>query len=241
MRSRTTLIGAMLVHRGDADAMLCGTVGNYQSHLKYIRRVIGLCEGASVFAAMQMLILPERQLLFCDTDVNEDPDPGQIADIALLAAEQVRHFGMTPRIALLSHSGFGSSDARSAQKMRDVLPLIIERDPTLEVEGEIRADMALSQPIRDNEFPNSRLHANANLLIMPNIDAANIAFNLLRIANASASTVGGILLGAARPVHILGTSATVRRIVDMTAFVVAEASAPLLQAVPTASAEAARA
>jgi malate dehydrogenase (oxaloacetate-decarboxylating)(NADP+) len=241
MRSRTTLIGAMLVHRGDADALLCGTVGNYQSHLQYIRRVIGLCEGASVFAAMQMLILPERQLFFCDTDVNEDPDAAQIADIALLAAEQVRHFGMTPRVALLSHSGFGGSDARAAQKMRDALALIIERDPTLEVEGEIRADMALSQAIRDTEFPNSRLHGNANLLIMPNIDAANIAFNLLRIANGSASTVGGILLGAARPVHILGTSATVRRIVDMTALVVAEAGAPVLQAVPLTAAEKARA
>src|SRR5262249_48121708 len=188
-----------LLHRGDADAMLCGTVGTYQSHLKYIRPVIGLCDGASVFAAMQMLILPERQLFFCDTDVNEDPDAAQVADIALLASEQVRHFGITPRVALLSHSGFGSADTRSAQKMRDALQLIIERDPTLEVEGEIRADMALSQVIRDNEFPNSRLHANANLLIMPSVDAANIAFNLLRIANSSASTVGGILLGAARP------------------------------------------
>jgi malate dehydrogenase (oxaloacetate-decarboxylating)(NADP+) len=148
---------------------------------------------------------------------------------------------MTPRVALLSHSGFGSSEVRSAEKMRAALQLIIERDPTLEVEGEMRADMALSQPIRDNEFPNSRLHVNANLLIMPNIDAANIAFNLLRIASGSASTVGGILLGAARPVHILGSSATVRRIVDMTAFVVAEASAPLLQAVPAQQVEAVRA
>ncbi len=235
MRSRTTLIGAMLVHRGDADAMLCGTVGTYLSHLRYVRRVIGLRNGASVFAAMQMLILPERQLFFCDTDVNEDPDAAQIADIALLAAEQVRRFGIVPRVGLVSHSSFGSSAARSAQKMRDALQLISAREPTLEVEGELRADTALSQPIRDSEFPNSRLRGNANLLIMPNIDAANIAFNLLRIAGGSASTVGGILLGAARPVHILASSATVRRIVDMTAFVVAEAGATLLQAVPAAA------
>jgi malate dehydrogenase (oxaloacetate-decarboxylating)(NADP+) len=235
MRSRTSLIGAMLVQRGDADAMLCGTVGTFQSHLYYIRRVIGLREGASVFAAMQMLILPERQLFFCDTDVNEDPDAAQIADIALLAAEQVRRFGMTPRLGLLSHSGFGSSDARSAQKMREALQLINLREPALEVEGELRADMALSQSIRDHEFPNSRLRGNANLLILPNIDAANIAFNLLRIAGSSAATVGGILLGAARPVHILAPSASVRRIVDMTAFVVAEAGATVLQTLPEAA------
>jgi malate dehydrogenase (oxaloacetate-decarboxylating)(NADP+) len=236
MRSRTTLIGAMLVYRGDADAMLCGTVGNYLGHLQYVRRVIGLRPGASVFAAMQMLILPERQLFFCDTHVNEDPDAAQIADVTLLAAEQVRRFGMTPSVALLSHAGFGSSDAPSAKKMRDALELVIARAPTLAVEGEIRADMALSQIIRDNEFPDSRLPCNANLLIMPNMDAANIAFNVLRIAGGSAVTVGGILLGAARPVHILAPSATVRRIVDMTAFAVAEAGARALQATP-ASAE----
>jgi malate dehydrogenase (oxaloacetate-decarboxylating)(NADP+) len=229
MRSRPTLIGSMLVHRGEADAMLCGTVGDYLDHLEYIRRVIGLREGVSSFAAMHLLILPDRQLFVCDTHVNEDPTAEQIAEMTLLAAEQVRHFGITPSVALLSHSSFGSANGPSARKMRAALALIVARAPNLQVEGEMRADTALSAVIRQHEFPDSRLRSNANLLIMPNVDAANITFNALRIgaggAAGSIATVGGILLGAARPVHIMTPSATVRRIVDMTAFVVAEAGA----------------
>ncbi|MGE0115075.1 MAG: NADP-dependent malic enzyme [Steroidobacteraceae bacterium] len=226
MRSRTTLISSILVHRGDADAMLCGTVGDYRHHLKYVDYVIGKREGASIFAAMQMLILPERQLFFCDTHVNVDPSAAEIAEMTLQAAEQVRRFGITPSVALLSHSSFGSSHAPSAQKMRDALELIVARAPALEVEGEMRADSALSKSVRDNDFPDSRLKHDANLLIFPNVDAANITYNTLRAANGNGVTVGGILLGAAKPVHIMTPSSTVRRILDMTAFVVAEAGAP---------------
>ena len=228
MRSRPTLIGAMLLRRDEADAMLCGTVGDFQDHLEFIRRVIGLKAGASVFAAMNLLLLPDRQLFICDTHVNEDPSAAQIAEMTLLAAEQVRHFGMTPSVALLSYSSFGSDNGPSARKMREALELITARAPHLAVEGEMRADMALSAVIRNNEFPESRLRSNANLLIMPNVDAANITFNAMRIAagsGAGVATVGGILLGAARPAHIMTPSATVRRIVDMTAFTVAEAGA----------------
>jgi malate dehydrogenase (oxaloacetate-decarboxylating)(NADP+) len=223
MRSRSTLIGTMLVHRGDVDAMLCGTMGDYNYHLKYIDLVLGKRNGASIFAAMQMLILPERQLFFCDTHVNREPSAGEIAEMTLLAADQVRRMGITPSVALLSHSSFGSSRSPSAQKMRDALELIIARAPDLAVEGEMRADSALSKTIRDNEFPDSRLTHDANLLIFPNVDAANITYNTLRAASGNSVTVGGILLGAAKPVHIMTPSSTVRRIVDMTALVVAEA------------------
>ena len=225
MRSRTTLIGAILVRRGDGDAMLCGTVGDYLDHLKYVRRVIGLRSGVSTVATMQMLILNDRQLFFCDTHVNGDPDAAQIAEMTLLAAEQVTRFGLTPHVALLSHSSFGSSTAPSARKMREALALIGERAPDLEVDGEMRADSALSSAIRENEFPNSRLRHDANLLIMPNVDAANVCYNALRIAAGGGVIVGGILLGIAQPVHIMTPSSTVRRIVDMTAVAVADAGA----------------
>ena len=226
MRSRTSLIGAMLVRRGDADAMLCGTVGDYLDHLKYLRRVIGLKRGVHTVATMQLLILNDRQLFFCDTHVNRDPDAEQIAEMTLLAAEQVRRFGMTPRVALVSHSSFGSSDAPSAQKLRVALGLIRDRDADLEVDGEMRADAALSSAIRAHEFPDSRLRHDANLLIMPNVDAANICYNALRIAAGGGGViVGGILLGIAQPVHIMTPSSTVRRIVDMSAVAVADACA----------------
>ena len=225
MRSRTSLIGAVLVRRGDGDAMLCGTVGDYLDHLKYVQRVIGLRSGVTTVATMQMLILPDRQLFICDTHVNRDPDAAQIAEMTLLAAEQLTRFGLTPRVALLSHSSFGSSNAASACKMRAALELIIERAPGLEVDGEMRADSALSTTIRDNEFPDSRLRSDANLLIMPNVDAANITYNALRVTAGNGITVGGILLGAARPAHIMTPSSTVRRIVNMTAVAVADAGA----------------
>jgi malate dehydrogenase (oxaloacetate-decarboxylating)(NADP+) len=225
MRSRPTLIAAMLVRRGDADAMLCGTQGNYADHLRYVRRVIGLREGVSTLAAMQMLILPGRQLFICDTHVNRDPSADQIAEMTLLAAEEVQRLGLKPSVALLSHSSFGSSDAPSAQKMRDALAVVLEKAPGLAVEGEMRADSALSKAIRDNEFPDSRLTTDANLLIMPNVDAANITYNALRVTAGGGITVGGILLGAAMPVHIMTPSSTVRRIVNMTAVAVADAGA----------------
>ena len=225
MRSRPTLIGAMLVRRGDADAMLCGTSGNDPDHLKYIRNAIGMRAGVKTLAAMQVLILPGRQLFICDTHVNRDPDAEQIAEMTLLAAEEVRRFGLEPSVALLSHSSSGSSDAPSAQKMRDALALILDRAPDLAVEGEMRADSALSKAIRDNDFPDSRLTTDANLLIMPNVDAANITYNALRATAGGGITVGGILLGVAKPVHIMTPSSTVRRIVNMTAVAVADAGA----------------
>jgi malate dehydrogenase (oxaloacetate-decarboxylating)(NADP+) len=228
MRSRTTLIGTILVRRGDADAMLCGTVGTYHEHLKYVQRVIGLRTGVTVLATMQMLLLPDRQLFVCDTHVNPDPTAAQIAEITLLAAQQVQRFGITPSVALLSHSTFGSSDAPSAQKMRAAFELVIAAAPDLAVEGEIRADLALSTTLRDREFPDTRLVRDANLLIMPNMDAAHITCSALRIAAGGGLTVGGILLGAAQPVHIMTPSSTVRRIVNMAAFASADAGAQRL-------------
>jgi malate dehydrogenase (oxaloacetate-decarboxylating)(NADP+) len=224
MRSRCTLLAAMLVRQGRADAMLCGTFGSYGDHLRHVRDVIGLRDGTQTLAAMQMLMLPGRQLFICDTHVNRDPSAEQVAEIALLAAEEVRRFGVTPSVALLSHSSFGGSDAASAVKMREALALIKARDPKLAVDGEMRGDAALSKTILDREFPDSNLTSEANVLVMPNVDAANISYNLLRIAAGNGITVGGILLGAARPVHILTPSATVRRIVNMTALAVVDAT-----------------
>jgi malate dehydrogenase (oxaloacetate-decarboxylating)(NADP+) len=203
--------------------MLCGTVGGYADHLRHVRDVIGLREGSRTFAAMQMLMLPGRQLFICDTHVNPDPTAAQVAEIALLAAEEVRRFGIVPSVALLSHSSFGSSDAPAALKMREALALVQAADPSLAVEGEMRGDAALSKEILDREFPDSGLAGEANVLVMPNVDAANISYNLLRIAAGGGITVGGILLGAARPVHILTPSATVRRIVNMTALAAVDA------------------
>jgi len=223
MRSRSTLVAAMLVSRGDADAMLCGTNGTFKEHLHYVKTLIGPRPGVETMASMQMLILPGRQLFICDTHVNLDPNAEQIAEMTLLAAEEVRRFGVKPQVALLSHSSFGSSDAPSAQKMRDALLLIRERDPSLAVEGEMRADAALSRPIMEEVFPETALETEANLLIMPNVDTANVAYNLLRIAAGNGITVGGILLGANKPAHIMAASATVRRIVNMTAVAVVDA------------------
>ncbi|WP_077002294.1 NADP-dependent malic enzyme [Variovorax sp. KK3] len=225
MRGRGTLLGAMLVRQGRADAMLCGTVGRFHDHLAYVRDAIGLRSGACTFAAVQMLMLPGRQLFICDTHVNADPTPQQVAETALMAAEAVRRFGITPSVALLSHSSFGDSNAAGAQKMREALKLVKLRDPGLAVEGEMRGDAALSRSILEREFPEAGLTEAANVLVMPNVDAANIAYNLLRIAAGSGITVGGILLGADRPVHILTPSSTVRRIVNMTAVAAVHAGA----------------
>ncbi|HVO87214.1 MAG TPA: NADP-dependent malic enzyme [Casimicrobiaceae bacterium] len=226
MRTRSTLVAAILMHLGDADAMLCGTLGDFRDHLKYVRNVIGTRPGVRTFAALQMLILPHRQLFICDTAVNLDPGASEIAEMTLLAAEQVQRFGLKPSVALLSHSNFGSSDAASAQKMREALHILLERAPELAVEGEMRADMALSKSLRDSEFPDSRLSTDANLLIMPNVDSANITYNALRMVAGGGITIGGILLGAAKSAHIMTPSSTVRRIVNMTAVAVADAASP---------------
>ena len=221
---RTTLIGALMVRRGDADAMLCGTIAQFSLHVDYIANVIGLRKGANQFAAMNMLILPRRTLFICDTYVNPDPTSEQIAEITMMAAEEVQRFGIIPRIALLSHSNFGSSRHSSAQKMSKAREILEQRAPQLEVEGEMHGDAALDEEIRTRIFPNSRLKGEANLLIMPTLDAANIAFNLLKISAGEGITVGPILLGAAKPVHILTPTATVRRLVNMAALASVDAS-----------------
>ncbi len=225
VRTRSTLIGAMLVHMGEADAMLCGTVGAYPDHLKYVRNVIGLKPGVNTFAAMQLLILPQRQLFICDTHVNPDPTAEQIAEMTFLAADEVRSFGLVPSVALVSHSNFGSSDLPSARKMRQALELIQARQPDFVIDGEMQADSALSREVLENIMPDSALTREANLLIMPNLDSANITYNALRVTAGGGITIGAILLGAARPVHIMTPASTVRRIVNMSAVAVVDAGA----------------
>ena len=225
MRRWHTLIGAMLIHRGEADGMLCGTFGTHGLHLRYVDHVIGLRPGVRHYYAMNVLMLPKRTVFICDTYVNLDPSADQVAEMTLLAAEEIRRFGITPRAALLSHSSFGTSDAPSAQKMRRALALVQERAPELEVEGEMHGDAALSEELRLAVFPRSRLKGEANLLIMPTLEAANIAFNLLKTAAGDGITIGPILLGAARPVHILTPSASVRRIINMSALTVVDTNA----------------
>jgi malate dehydrogenase (oxaloacetate-decarboxylating)(NADP+) len=224
MRTRSTLIGCMLLRRGDVDAMLCGTVGAFDEHLDYVRDVIGRRSSVLTLAAMNMLMLPNRQIFICDTYVNHHPGPTEIAEMTLLAAEEVRRFGLTPVVALLSHSSFGSSKSRSAQVMRDARAILLEHDPDLLAEGEMRGDAALSKSMLDAMFPGSRLPSDANLLIMPGIDAANISYNLLKVAAGNGITVGPILLGTAKPVHILEPGVSVRRIVNMTALAVVDAN-----------------
>ena len=226
MRRRNSLIGAMMMLKGEADGMLCGTFGTHALHLHYIEQVIGLRPGIRHYAAMNALILPNRTVFICDTYVTPDPDAEHIAEMTILGAEEIRRFGIAPKVALLSASNFGSVDLPSAHKMQQALAILAERAPELEVEGEMHGDTALSDEIRQKVFPHSRLRGEANLLVMPTLDAANISFNLLKVASAENVTIGPILLGAARPVHILTPSATVRRIVNMTALIVADANAP---------------
>jgi len=222
MRRRLTLIGAMLIHMGEADGMLCGTFGTHELHRNYVDQVIGLRKGVNVYAAMNAVILPTRTIFIADTYVNIDPTAEQVAEIALLAADEIRRFGITPKVALLSHSSFGSSSHPQAKKMQAALALLNAMDPDLEVEGEMHGDAALSPEVRMAVFPHSRMKGEANLLIMPTADAANISFNLLKVAAGGGVTLGPILLGVAKPVHILTPSATVRRIVNMTALTVVD-------------------
>jgi len=220
---RTTLIGALMVRQNEVDAMICGTYGEYSTHLSYIANVIGLKPGVKQLAAMNVLLLQDRTLFICDTYVNPDPTAEQLAEITLLAAEEVQRFGMTPKVALLSHSNFGSARTPSALKMSRVLELLAGMAPHLEVEGEMHGDAALSEEIRRQLFPNSKLKGEANLLIMPTLDAANISFNLLKVIAGEGITIGPILLGAAKTCHILTPTATVRRLVNMTALSVVDA------------------
>jgi malate dehydrogenase (oxaloacetate-decarboxylating)(NADP+) len=224
MRRRSTLIGAMMIHRGDADGMLCGTFGTHAMHRRYIEQVIGRRAGVNTFAAMNAVLLPARTVFMADTYVNADPTAEQIAEITILCAEEIRRFGITPKAALLSHSSFGTSDHPSAVKMRNALQLVRAKARDLEVDGEMHGDAALSEAVRKAVFPHSRLTGDANLLIMPTLDAANIAFNLLKVASGAGVTLGPILLGVAKPAHILTPSATVRRIVNMTALTVVDSA-----------------
>ncbi|MGG4606436.1 NADP-dependent malic enzyme [Paenalcaligenes sp. Me131] len=223
IRKNNTLIGAMLLERGDADAMLCGVTSPFINELNHIENVIGLQEGATTFAAMNALVLPTQTLFICDTHVNENPSAEQIANMTILAAHEVRRFGVEPRVALLSHSNFGSRDNVSSRKMAEARRLLAEMAPELEVDGEMHADSALDDNVRFKAFPDSTLKAPANLLITPNLDAGNITYNILKVTGSGGVAMGPILLGAKRPVHILTTSASVRRILNMTAIAVLDA------------------
>ena len=225
MRRRLTLIGAMLLAKGEVDGMLCGTWGTTAMHLQYIDQVIGRREGVGTYACMNGVILPTRQVFLVDTHVNYDPTPEQLAEITVLAAEELKRFGVVPKAALLSHSNFGSSNQPSAVKMRDAQALVRQRAPWLEIDGEKHGDAALDADYRRQLMPRGTLEGEANLLVLPNIDAANIAYNLLKTAAGSGIAIGPVLLGAAKPVHILTPSATVRRIVNLSALTVADANA----------------
>ena len=225
MRRRLTLISTMLLHKGEVDGMLCGTWGTTATHLQYIDQVIGKRAGVKTYACMNGLILPGRQVMLVDTHVNYDPTAEQLAEITIMAAQEMCRFGLTPKAALLSHSNFGTSDKPSAVKMRDTLALIQQLAPWLEVDGEMHGDTALDAGYRKQLMPHSPLTGEANLLVLPNIDAANISYNLLKTAAGGGIAIGPVLLGAAKPVHVLTPSATVRRIVNMTALTVADANA----------------
>ena len=223
VRRRATLWGALMVRLGYADGMVCGLFGRHDAHRVYVETVVGMVDGASRYYAMNLLMLPGRTVFIGDTYVNYEPTADQLTEMTMLAAHEVRRFGMTPKVALLSHSSFGSQDSPTSEKMREVLARLAKEAPTLEVEGEMHGDAALDESIRQRVFPNSRLKGQANLLIMPTLDAANISFNLLKVAAGDNLTVGPILLGARKPVHVLTPTATARRIVNMTALAVVDA------------------
>jgi malate dehydrogenase (oxaloacetate-decarboxylating)(NADP+) len=223
LRRKPTVIGAMLLKLGYADGLICGMTGQYSHHLGVIREIIGKRNGVNTLAAMNYLMLPGRSLFICDTHVNENPDAQEIAEMTLMAAEQVRRFGMHPKVALLSHSNFGSGNSESARKMAVAAGLIGALSAgELEVDGEMHGDSALNEDIRREANPDSPLKGEANLLIMPNIDAANISYNLIKMTGGEGVTIGPILLGVGKPVHVMTATATVRRLVNMTALAVVE-------------------
>ncbi|NMM91733.1 NADP-dependent malic enzyme, partial [Rhodococcus sp. SRB_17] len=226
MRRRLTLIGSMLLHKGEVDGLVVGTWGSTALHLNYIDQVIGKRAGVATYACMNGLLLPDRQVFLVDTHVNYDPTAEQLAEITIMAAEEMLRLGFKPKAALLSHSNFGSSHQPSAVKMRETLELLRLQAPWLEVDGEMHGDVALDGKARATLMPRSTLTGNANLLVLPNIDAANISYNLLKTAAGGNIAIGPVLLGAAQPVHILTPSATVRRIVNITALTVADANVP---------------
>lgn len=221
--SNTTVIGAIMVQRGEADTMICGTIGDYHEHFSVVRQLFGYRDGVQTAGAMNALLLPSGNTFIADTYVNDDPTPEELADIALMAAQTVRRFGIEPRVALLSHSNFGSSNSPAACKMRETLAKVRERDPHLMIDGEMHGDAALVESIRQDRMPDSPLKGSANILIMPNVEAARISYNLLRVSSSEGVTVGPVLMGVAKPVHVLTPIASVRRIVNMVALAVVEA------------------
>jgi malate dehydrogenase (oxaloacetate-decarboxylating)(NADP+) len=221
--SNTTVIGAIMVQRGEADALICGTIGDYHEHFSVIQQLFGYRDGVHTAGAMNALLLPSGNTFIADTYVNEDPTPEQLAEITLMAAETVRRFGIEPRVALLSHSNFGSSNCTAATKMRNTLDLVRASDPELMIDGEMHGDAALVESIRLERMPDSPLKGAANILVMPNMEAARISYNLLRVSSSEGVTVGPVLMGVAKPVHILTPIASVRRIVNMVALAVVEA------------------
>jgi malate dehydrogenase (oxaloacetate-decarboxylating)(NADP+) len=225
VRRSNTTIAALMVQLGDADALLCGLVGRFDGHFAHLREVIGPRPGSHGYATMNALLLDKHTLFIADTSVNDDPHAEQLADIAAMAVEEVRRFGLEPRVAFLSHSMFGSSQRPSAKKMRAARDLFVQRMPDVPADGEMQGDAAFSPEIRHALMPGSTLSGAANVLVCPNLDAANILFNVLKMTGGHGVTVGPILLGANAPVHILTPSSTVRRIVNMTALVVAHAGA----------------
>ncbi|AOR64011.1 NADP-dependent oxaloacetate-decarboxylating malate dehydrogenase [Pectobacterium wasabiae] len=218
-----TLIGSIMVHRGEADALICGTIGTYEEHFDVVEKVFGYREGVHVAGAMNALMLPSGNTFIADTYVNADPTPEQLAEITLLAAESVRRFGIEPKVALLSHSSFGTSDSPTAQKMRATLALVNKLAPELQIDGEMHGDAALVEAIRREQMPDSPLKGSANILVMPNMESARISYNLLRVSSSEGVTVGPVLMGISKPVHILTPIASVRRIVNMVALAVVEA------------------
>ncbi|NIY49060.1 NADP-dependent oxaloacetate-decarboxylating malate dehydrogenase [Cedecea colo] len=221
--SNTTVIGAIMVHRGEADAMICGTIGEYHEHFEVVEKLFGYRDGVKAAGAMNALLLPSGNTFIADTYVNDDPTPEELTEITLLAAETVRRFGIEPKVALLSHSNYGSSNSKAACKMRATLEMVRERAPELEIDGEMHGDAALVESIRSERMPDSPLKGSANILIMPNVEAARISYNLLRVSSSEGVTVGPVLMGVAKPVHVLTPIASVRRIVNMVALAVVEA------------------
>lgn len=221
--SNTTVIGAIMVHRGEADALICGTIGEYHEHFSVVQEIFGYREGVHTAGAMNALLLPSGNTFIADTYVNDDPSPEELAEITVMAAETVRRFGIEPKVALLSHSNFGSSKSAAACKMRQTLDLVRERAPELMIDGEMHGDAALVESIRNERMPDSPLKGSANVLIMPNVEAARISYNLLRVSSSEGVTVGPVLMGVSKPVHVLTPIASVRRIVNMVALAVVEA------------------